>query len=197
MKNIQLIIICILLSATSFAQQTVKPAEQFPNTIKGQFQKLYKRSSNYQIFKVIKKEKYLTLQKNVLDSISTIQKDVITKQQTITTQQKNINDLEAKIKTLNNNLSVSTSKEDTISLFGADLSKATYNTILWGIIAALLAGLLFFTYKFNNSNSLTKEAKLTLENVEEEFETHRKKSIEREQKLRRQLQDEINKQRGV
>ncbi|WP_407267387.1 hypothetical protein R8G64_12630 [Tenacibaculum maritimum] len=44
---------------------------------------------------------------------------------------------------------------------------------------------------------MTKEAKNNLAEIEQEFEEHRKKSLEKEQKIRRQLQDEINKQRGV
>jgi hypothetical protein len=66
---------------------------------------------------------------------------------------------------------------------------------MWSIIGALLALLIFFVYKFNNSNVVTKEAKLALSEMEEEFEEHRKVALEREQKVRRQLQDEINKQK--
>jgi hypothetical protein len=66
---------------------------------------------------------------------------------------------------------------------------------MWSIIGALLALLIFFVYKFNNSNVVTKEAKLALAEMEEEFEEHRKVALEREQKVRRQLQDEINKQK--
>ena len=36
-----------------------------------------------------------------------------------------------------------------------------------------------------------------LTKVEEEFNSYKKKSLVSDQKLRRQLQDEINKQRGV
>jgi hypothetical protein len=43
---------------------------------------------------------------------------------------------------------------------------------------------------------LTKEAKANLQEAEEELTLFRKKSLEREQKLRRQLQDEINKNRN-
>ena len=43
---------------------------------------------------------------------------------------------------------------------------------------------------------LTKQAQENLITVEEEFEAHRKKALEREQKLRRQLQDEVNKHRN-
>jgi hypothetical protein len=57
-------------------------------------------------------------------------------------------------------------------------------------------GMLFFMYKFSNSNLLTKEAKHNLAEVEQELSQFRKKTLEKEQKLRRQLQDEINKQRN-
>ena len=44
--------------------------------------------------------------------------------------------------------------------------------------------------------SVTKAAKKSLEDTELEFEEHRRVALEREQKVRRQLQDEINKQKG-
>ena len=45
--------------------------------------------------------------------------------------------------------------------------------------------------------TLLQKARYDLQELEEEFAVHKKKSLEREQKLRRQLQDEINKQRDV
>ncbi|WP_299006290.1 hypothetical protein [uncultured Tenacibaculum sp.] len=168
-----------------------------PNTVENQFNKLYKKSNNYQIYKVIKKNEYLRLQKSILDSIKAIKTDAAAKQVKINEQQKSITELQTKINTLNTDLTTSISKEDAISFVGIPLDKATYNTIVWGIIFALLAGLAFFIYKFNNSNVITKETKTLLTETEEEFEQYKRKSIEKEQKLRRQLQDEINKQRGV
>ena len=60
----------------------------------------------------------------------------------------------------------------------------------------MLLGLSYFIFKFLRSNVLTKEAKNNLIDVEQEFEQHRKNTLQREQKLRRQLQDEINKHRN-
>ncbi|APG65065.1 hypothetical protein LPB136_06755 [Tenacibaculum todarodis] len=196
MKTIQLTILSALLTLNIFAQQP-NQVQEFPKTIEGQFQKLYKKSNNYQVYKVMRKDNFLKLQKNVLDSISAIKKEASNKQQTINSQQKTISSLESTISKTNKDLTVSMTKEDNISLFGLQLNKITYNTILWGIIAGLLAGLLFFIFRYNNSNSLTSEARKALSDVEQELEQHRKKTIEKEQKLRRQLQDEINKQRGV
>lgn len=168
-----------------------------PNTVENQFNELYKKSNNYQIYKVIKKNEYLRLQKSILDSIKVIKTDAASKQVKINEQQKSITKLQTKIDTLNSDLATSIGKEDAISFIGIPLDKATYNTIVWGIIFALLAGLAFFIYRFNNSNVVTKETKSLLADTEEEFEQYKRKSIEKEQKLRRQLQDEINKQRGV
>ena len=52
-----------------------------------------------------------------------------------------------------------------------------------------------FIVKFIRNNRTTKKAQRNVIDLEEEFELFRKKSVQREQKLRRQLQDEINKQR--
>ena len=76
------------------------------------------------------------------------------------------------------------------------LSKGLYSVILFAIIIALLVSLIYFIFKFNNSDVITLAAKNNLEDVEDEFNSFRKKSIEREQKLRRQLQDEIIKNRN-
>jgi len=168
-----------------------------PNTVENQFNELYKKSNNYEIYKVIKKNEYLRLQKSILDSIKVIKTDAASKQVKINEQQKSITELQTKIDTLNTDLATSIGKEDAISFIGIPLDKATYNTIVWGIIFSLLAGLAFFIYRFNNSNVVTKETKSLLADTEEEFEQYKRKSIEKEQKLRRQLQDEINKQRGV
>jgi len=42
---------------------------------------------------------------------------------------------------------------------------------------------------------LTQEAKAKLDDLEAEYEDHRRKALEREQRISRQLQDEINKYR--
>jgi sensor domain CHASE-containing protein len=82
-----------------------------------------------------------------------------------------------------------------MSFLGAQVSKVTYNFILWTIILGLLLLLLLFIYKFRRSNFLTQEAKANLSDLESEYEDHRRRALEREQRISRQLQDEINKYR--
>jgi len=76
------------------------------------------------------------------------------------------------------------------------MSKKNYNLILWSIVLLLLLGLCYYIYKYNNNKHLTKKAQNSLTEIEQELTAYRKRSLENEQKLRRKLQDEINKQRN-
>src|SRR5690554_2352796 len=68
---------------------------------------------------------------------------------------------------------------------------------MWTLVILLIftALILFFIYK--KGNRKTKEAKAKFLETEQELEGLRKRSLEREQKIRRELQDEINKNRST
>lgn len=192
MKSYILSIFFILIALTSFSQE--EPQED--NSINGQFDKIYRTSTTYQVYKVIGKDKYQVLKKNVLDSLKNSKNTILEKENLLKKERENILKLNASLNKTKSDLDEALKKENSISLFGTQVSKIVYNLTLWIIIITLSLLLAFFVFKFSRSNILTKKAKENLEDVEQEFESHRKKSIEREQKLRRQLQDEINKHRS-
>ncbi|MEE9407044.1 MAG: hypothetical protein V3V28_03100 [Polaribacter sp.] len=182
----------ILLASISFAQETVTEDV----SLNGQFDKIYRTSTSYQVYKVISKEGFQKLKSNVLDSINSSKKLVLEQKNLFKKEKINSAELENKLAKTKLELDVALKQENSISLFGLQLSKITYNLILWAIIALLLSGLMYFIFKFSRSHIITKKAENSLLDVEQEFDKHRKKSLEREQKLRRQLQDEINKHRN-
>ena len=106
-----------------------------------------------------------------------------------------IDNLNKELASTNQQLATVTEEKDSISFFGALINKPAYKGIMWGIVAILALILGFFVYKFKNANTVTQEAQKSLAELEEEYEEHRRKALEREQKARRQLQDEINKQK--
>jgi len=73
------------------------------------------------------------------------------------------------------------------------MNKGAYKGLVWTIIAGLLGTLLFFIYRFRNSNLVTVATRNNLEEVQEEFESYKKRALEREQKVRRELQNVLNK----
>ncbi|MDO6813676.1 hypothetical protein [Tenacibaculum soleae] len=198
MKILRILLLALLVQNISAQSRLSKTeVEALPNTIENQFTKIYRLSNNWQEYKMIKRTHFTSFQKNILDSISTIKKDIVTKQLKIDEQLKNATLLKNEIITLKDNLATSIKKEDAFSFLGTFLDKNTYNTILWSIICGLLAGLAFFIFKFKSSYFVIKETKNALTDVEDELEQYKRNAIDKEQKLRRQLQDEINKQRGV
>ena len=183
----------ILFISISFAQKTKDTGE---TSIRGEFDRLYRVSTNYKEYKVINKEKFLDLKQQVLDSSKASQNLLIEKNNLLKAleldNKKNLDVLTRTELTLETALQ----KENSISLFGIQLSKFIYNLLLWTLILLLLVLVIYLSFKFQKNNFLTKRAEQNLKNVEYEYEQYRKKALEREQKLRRTLQDEINKQRN-
>ncbi|GAA4274623.1 tRNA (guanine-N1)-methyltransferase [Aquimarina gracilis] len=194
-----LLAITILLSFSSItnAQEenvTVEQALKQEN-IEKQFDIVIKKSSRYQEYKVIKQVWINKLKANLADTLKTLEGKLNTTNKQIADQKSTISGLEASLAKTNEDLASVTQQKDSMSFFGAMVTKSSYKTIMWVIIGVLLALLGFFIYKFKNSNAVTIQAKKALAETEEEFEDHRRRSLEREQKVMRKLQDEINKQR--
>jgi uncharacterized protein HemX len=193
MKYKLLLFLFLTISFVAFTQETIEE----DNSIKGQFETIYRISTTYQTYKVIDRDKYENLKSNVLDSLKNSKKLISEKESLLKTERENVEQLNTSLKKTKLELETALQKENSVSLFGTHLNKTTYNLILWTIIILLAVGLGFFVFKFSKSNILTNDAQSNLLDVEQEFDSHRKKSIEREQKLRRQLQDEINKHRNA
>jgi preprotein translocase subunit SecF len=192
MKLYILIFTAVLFTTISFSQEPV--VEDI--SINGQFETILRSSNNYQIYKVINKEKFLQLKQNVLDSIKTSQNLVTQKNRLLKAEKETIKRTQDSLNKTQLELSATLLKEDSIPLLGTRLSKVTYNIILWTLILSLISALIYVILKFLKNNILTKEAKNNLLIVEKELEQHIKNAIDREQKLRRKLQDEVNKQRN-
>lgn len=198
-KSLTLLVFLFTCTLTSFAQATAEEDKLSLNSgsIDNQFDFVIKRSNNYQDYKVVKKNWLFTLKAHTLDSLKAVHKDLADTQLVVKNQAEEISGLKLNLSNTQSDLDKTNTEKDNMALFGLQMSKTNYNVLMWTIIAGLLALLLFFIFKFKNSNAITREAKLALAETEEEFEEHRKSALEREQKVRRQLQDEINKQKGV
>ncbi len=164
-------------------------------TIESQFDYIYVKSYSYKDTKSVKKGDLQKIKANVLDSISTLKKELTDTKQVVQTQNTEINSLKSDLKTTNDNLTIVTKEKDEIKFLGFPMTKTGYNTLLWSIITGLLVFLLFFIFRFKASNTITKQANGLLTETEEEFETYKATALEREQKVRRELQDELNKQK--
>ena len=177
-------------------QTTAAPVEEAkPTTLEGVFQQLIDRSGAWQNFKMLDRGKLAAFQRSMTDSINGVRSQLVAEKQKVKENEATIKELNDKITEIQAALDQTKDQKDSVSFFGLLISKGLYNTIMWGIVLALASLLVLYIYKFSNGNVVTKKSINDLNELQEEYENYRKAAIEREQKVRRQLQDEINKHR--
>ena len=194
-----LFVLTLIFTQSTFSQtENEEDLSLDSGTIDSQFEYVFRKSGNFkgtngQKYEAVKYVDLLKLKSNTLDSLKTTYTKLNNSESTVANQQKEIETLKTQLANTQSTLDTTNAEKDSMALFGMQMSKSGYNVLMWSIIAGLLALTFFFFYKFNNSNAVTKDAKRKLDEVEIEFEEHRRIALEREQKVRRQLQDEINK----
>ncbi len=184
-----LTIIFLTTMTTVNAQKTALDSA----TLSQQFQYVKKISSSYQEFKVIKGSRLNKLWSNAMDSLTAVRENLTKTDQVISTQKKEINNLNTELTNTKEQLASVNEEKDNISLLGMGMSKGKYKTIMWSAIIGLLAlfGLAFF--KFKNSNQITKTTRKDYQDIQEEYNDFKSNALEKERKLKRELQTELNK----
>ncbi|WP_060873555.1 hypothetical protein [Myroides odoratus] len=188
MKRIKriLLLASLALTSTVFAQSNVK-------TITNQFSTLFNTSSNYQNFKIVDKQSLLDLQHNVEDSLRQYKTNTTANQALIDQHKQDLETATQKLAKAEEELKTSLAKEEHFEFLGITANKNTIQTVILALFAFMFVLVALFYYRFKKCHVDTKEALLKLKETDEELEEFRKSSLEREQKIRRQLQDEINK----
>ena len=169
-------------------------------SINDQFDYIIKKSTNFnekgQTYEVVNLDLLLSVRKQALDSISVVQAKFEKARTSIQPLQEEIKTLENKLSETQKSLALIKEEKDDMFLLGMPMSKGSYATFMWSIIAVLIVFLALFVYRFKNSNAVTKNAEAALIDLENEFKEHRTMALEREQKVMRQLLDERNKQKN-
>lgn len=191
MKSIYLFSIALFIFTSSFSQQ------KDTSSIKGKFNLIYNTSSSYKEFKVIRKSRFVNLRDQVSDSVKLLNNELNLKEEKINTLEQDLNNIN---KVLLKNIAEKTAAirlQNSILFFGMALDKSSYKIMVWMTFILLIVLLCYFIFKYKNSYLIILAAKEDLLEAENELVKFKKKSIESDQKLRRQLQDEINRQKGV
>jgi len=141
-------------------------------------------------FKIIRKTNLEIVRRNVLDSISVYQKEIGELKANSSSSVTTVKNLKDSVTTLDTQLKAEQQKTDSIAFVGIDFAKGTYHTMVWAIIIVLGIAFLATLASFRKAKVDTNEHKKTTEELQNELQTLRKKSMEKEQLLKRQLLDE-------
>ena len=193
-KKLMRVLLLLLLLHTANIASAQEFREEI-NSIDNQFDKIYKKATNYKNYKVILKEQYLNLKSNVLDSLKDSKRLILEIENRLHTKNSTLKKTKEQLVSAEFNLKEVIQKANSMTFMGVQLNKTSYNLLLWLLIIFLISTSVYFIFKYKKSMTITKEAQRVLLENEKALEIHQKKSLVREQKLRRQLQDEINKQK--
>lgn len=181
------IFICVFaLGFSGYSQEGSDPIEN-------SFNELIETSNDYQGYKVVNYEALTRLRDRTVAHIEELRNEITAQKNEANIQKERIEELEAELESTRNDLDRVNAEKDAITFLGMPFSKGSYMALMWGIVGILVLALLFFIYKYKNSNATTKEARENLRETEKEFDAYRSKALEKEQRLGRLLQDERNK----
>jgi hypothetical protein len=163
--------------------------------LNSQFDYLLKTSTSYNNYKIVLKDTYLRIQKNVQDSVFNYKNQSVLLKNEVKQLETSNALLQERAARLQKELDVTKAEKDSITIMGMPLQKNLYNLILIASLLILFSATLFFIYKYRNSNRLTLAADKSLSETQLEFSSFQKNALKRQQELNRKLQDEILKKK--
>jgi preprotein translocase subunit SecF len=186
-------LLSIIVSVFVFSALNAQSGQEVldTGTVKQQIEYVVKKSYDYNEFEVIKKTWVNKLKKNILDTLAKSQKELVHAYSEIDMRDEDIDSARAKITDLESQLATVTKEKNSISFFGVLVAKSVYNSITWGIIITLISIVAILFILFKRSNTVTRSTRSDLDELKEEYEAHRKRSREREEKMARKHLDEV------
>ncbi|HYC84399.1 MAG TPA: hypothetical protein VEB86_04220 [Chryseosolibacter sp.] len=192
MKHIALLLICVLTVGGAAAQTATDALKNDNQTLRERYLLMKTKSQNYQDYKVIKENLLDAWWKIVVDSLQA-------KQAAIRNAHANVNKLQAD---LNQNIETLKSKEASmqdivyasthIKVLGINFDKGVFAAIVGVIILglALTIAIIVYTLKLMRKN-LNEKAELA-NSISREYEDYKRKAMDKQTKLSRELQNERN-----
>ncbi len=180
----------------SYGQTSQKenPLEGAP--IEEQFNYTIEKSNRYEEFRVVRIAWLLKLKSNVADTLNLLQNQLAGNKKQLNLHQQRIDSLKIQIDKANVQLDKAVTEKNSLNFLGAQISKGSYQTTMWGLVLILAGALAVFILLFKRSHIVTAQTKIKNDELQKEFEEHRKRVLEREKVVARNHLNELNKLRG-
>lgn len=188
-KVILTLILASGVFVASFSQDSTAQNSLNSGSIESQFEYIYRVSNNFQEYEVVKKSNLEKLKSNILDSLQTMRKEVSDLKVIQSTQTDSIRQISEYLAQEIEQKEAAIDLKDSFTFLGMNIQKTVYSSMMWTLVAALAGFLAFFSIQYFRSFGKVKKAQKDLEEIQEEFDQHRKNTLERERKLKRELID--------
>jgi len=163
-------------------------------SLNGQYQFMLSRTrTSADGYKMVARYRLDQLWKNVNDTLRKERAERRGLQQQLSEQGKTVNYLKTEISGKDASINENTNKLNEIKFLGISFDKGTYNIIVWSIIGILVIALIIIIARSGKNISEAKHRTQLYNEISEEYQSYKSKTVEKERKLARELQDERNK----
>lgn len=188
----KLLMLCVPLFFVTFVNAQSREALEGNHNLKERFEIMKDKAESYNDYKVIKNEVLNGVWKIGMDSIAKAKSDLRTANATIASLRNEIQVSADKVKAAETSMAESTYERTHMTVFGLHIAKGVFVTTSLVIIAALIIALITVFSTFNVLRRSNREKELTIHGIMSEFDAFRKKALEKEVKISRELQSERN-----
>jgi F0F1-type ATP synthase membrane subunit b/b' len=157
------------------------------------FQLLKSKSQNYKEYKVIRENVLDNFWKIVRDSVAAKEKAIQARDQNIKKLNTDLSATQANLKQKEESMAEIVHDSTHISVLGIEFSKGVFLTIVAVIIGVLVLLALLMSGRLKMVHSSMKERADAFNSLSNEFEEYKRKAMEKQTKLSRELQNERNK----
>jgi len=187
MKQLQLrciLILAVLITTVlKVTGQGTMPDALVKSSLNEQFKYLDEHTKIYENYRAVREDMFQLTKKNVSDTLSLLNTKIAGLNKTARTLNQTIDTLRKDLGSTKSSLEATTKSKNSISVMGLEVNKAAYNRIMWtilfGLVAALVAGFLVF----KRNLSIISNTKKEFQELKDEFETYRKTSREAREKM--------------
>ena len=177
------VVLTFFWNSTEVSGQDVLPEVFDTATIDGQLDYLEQRTRIYNGFRAIREDMFQA-------AVESVQDTILEATATIGRLSSDIAERDSRIELLRNDLERAREErdqairtKDSFSLFGLDINKGIYNTIVWLIVLGLAAAAVIIFLLFKRSHTVTSQLKRELGETREEFDAYRQSAREKQEKL--------------
>ena len=191
-----LIFVFLIMAVMKVPGQTTMPDVLNKSTLKEQMNYIEERTRIYQDYRAIREDMFQKIMGNISDTLSATKSKIAGLNKMTSTLNTTIDSLNNTLETTKTNLEDITRTKNNIRVFGLEVNKLTYNTIMWIIVAGLVAILATGFLAFKRNLSVTLNTKKELLELRDEFEAYRKTSREARERMSMEHFNELKKLKG-
>ena len=194
MKRILTLIIFLSFTGIhAWSQDMVTEKQQESKDLKAQYKSFKEKAETYGEFKVFRESNLDEFWSVVNDSINSLKENISTEQSTIEGQKAEINQLVETAQQNEEKFQQNEFAATHISFIGIDFTKSTFIVLTTVLIGGLALMLFMGYFQYARSRQVAIKSAAECKKIEHELEDLRKKSLEKQIKLNRDLQTERNK----